>query len=125
MSHDTDQDLELRGRFTAVRVQDEATTPSFERVVHRSPSGAQRRGWLVPGLALAGAAAATVLWLSARKPAVVPWGEGSAVDVAAWRSPTDALLKGTRLGWLGTLPRMSPDPNWMAAPSAGDTVNRN
>lgn len=124
MSQETEQDLELRAWFTAARAHDEAMTPAFERVVHRS-SAVPRRSWLVPVLALAGATAAAVFWLSARKPAVVPWGEGSAVDVAAWRSPTDVLLKGARLGWLGTVPRMSLDPNWMAAPSAGDTMNHN
>ena len=124
MNHDTD-DLDFRRRFAEVRSEDERTTPGFERILSRAPTRPRSPRWLVPAVALAGVAMVAAIWISNRRPAAAPWGDESAVDVAAWRSPTDALLKGTRLGWLGSVPRMTLDAGWLAVPDHGDTVNRN
>ncbi|MEO8448227.1 MAG: hypothetical protein ABI647_00465 [Gemmatimonadota bacterium] len=125
MTDQIDHEGELRSEFAALRSQEEAFAPGFERV----RSGAPRRrpaprSWLVPSVALASAAVVAAVWLAVRKPAVTPWGEGSAVDVAAWRSPTDALIRGTDVGWLDTVPSLRSGPAWTTAPSPADSVNR-
>ena len=98
------QDDDLKARFTALRLEDEQRAPHFRSVRSHRPIDDERQrgagqartgGWWGPGLTIAFAVTAMMLWLSDggdRAPQDAPWTAGQ------WEMPTDVLLD------LSTLP---------------------
>ncbi len=93
------RDGALRRAFAELREEDRRTLPPFDRLLARAPAGADgwrgaRRRATVTGLAAIAVAAA--LYLALPRPVLPPRPEtavASAATLAAWRPPTEVLLR--------------------------------
>ena len=89
-----DSEREIARLFQSQREADEALAPPFEEIVHRPARRARsvRSLRLIAATASVLVVAALVLLLHPARP-FVPATESDAAALAAWKAPSDALLK--------------------------------
>ena len=114
-----DLDRELTRLFTEQRRADEASAPGFHELMARARAAAKSRAfapeaqegrwaWRAAVAAAASVALATGLYLL--RPPPEPRLPSSAPTLAAWKAPTDVLLKTPGAELLGRLPVLLPLP---------------
>jgi hypothetical protein len=109
MTHQDDDETDLRRTFAALRREDTEKAPSFEALLAGAPSvRGHRRGGLVPllsGLAAVSLVTVVLAVWTVRHPAPAPM-----ASMAQWTAPTDFLLKTPGREILETVPRFGIQP---------------
>jgi hypothetical protein len=115
MTRDRDHDGVLHEAFAELRREDTAHAPSFDAVVQRT-SGATTPVPLRGGALAAGMlAAALVVGLLVRRPALAP---PPAAATLAWTAPTDFLLRTPGIEVLESVPHIAPRRSLLALDGA-------
>jgi hypothetical protein len=101
---------ELRRRFAQLRGEDRESAPGFAQTYARARS--RRDGFAMHHVRplVIGAAAAVVIaaiWLATERPFSRSTATPTIAAIAAWRAPTDALLKTPGSELLGAMPSLS------------------
>jgi hypothetical protein len=100
---------EIRRRFAQLRDGDRESAPSFAETYVRSRSGPSARVHRVRALPI-GAAAAVVIaavWMATARPFSPHTATPTVAAIAAWRAPTDVLLRTPGSEVLGAMPALS------------------